>query len=70
MATRKTDWINNFWKSRARPANPQAIWTNIKKFMGPGALDPLTKDSCSGGKRLERLPVCIASARRRTRNKA
>ncbi len=35
MATRKTDWINNFWK---------ATWEDIKQIMAPGALDPLTKE--------------------------
>ncbi len=45
MATRKTDWINNFWKMLAHdPAALRRIWTNIKEVMGPGALDPLTKE--------------------------
>jgi AhpD family alkylhydroperoxidase len=45
MATRKTDWINNFWKVLAHdPAALRRIWGNIKEVMGPGALDPLTKE--------------------------
>jgi AhpD family alkylhydroperoxidase len=45
MATRKTDWVNNFWKALARdPATLERIWSNIKQVMGPGALDPLTKE--------------------------
>ena len=45
MATRKTDWINNFWKMLAHdPATLRRIWANIKEVMGPGALDPLTKE--------------------------
>jgi AhpD family alkylhydroperoxidase len=45
MATRKTDWINNFWKVLAHdPATLRRIWGNIKQVMGPGALDPLTKE--------------------------
>jgi AhpD family alkylhydroperoxidase len=45
MATRKTDWINNFWKVLAHdPATLRRIWGNIKEVMGPGALDPLTKE--------------------------
>jgi AhpD family alkylhydroperoxidase len=45
MATRKTDWINNFWKVLAHdPATLRRVWTNIKEVMGPGALDPLTKE--------------------------
>ncbi len=44
-ATRKTDWINNFWKALAQhPATLKRIWENIKQVMAPGALDPLTKE--------------------------
>jgi AhpD family alkylhydroperoxidase len=45
MATRKTDWINNFWKALANdPPTLRRIWSNIKEVMGPGALDPVTKE--------------------------
>jgi AhpD family alkylhydroperoxidase len=45
MATRKTDWINNFWKALARdPVTLRRTWESIKQIMGPGALDPLTKE--------------------------
>ena len=45
MATRKTDWINNFWKALAHdPATLRRTWESIKQIMGPGALDPLTKE--------------------------
>ena len=45
MATRKTDWINNFWKAIAHdPATLKRTWEDIKQIMGPGALDPLTKE--------------------------
>jgi AhpD family alkylhydroperoxidase len=45
MATRKTDWINNFWKAIAHdPAMLKRTWENIKEIMAPGALDPLTKE--------------------------
>ncbi|MFY9645576.1 MAG: carboxymuconolactone decarboxylase family protein, partial [Terriglobales bacterium] len=45
MATRKTDWINNFWKSIAHdPAMLKRTWEDIKQIMAPGALDPLTKE--------------------------
>ena len=45
MATRKTDWINNFWKALARdPATLRRTWESIKQIMAPGALDPLTKE--------------------------
>lgn len=45
MATRKTDWINNFWKSLAHdPATLRRTWDSIKRTMVPGALDALTKE--------------------------
>jgi AhpD family alkylhydroperoxidase len=45
MATRKTDWINNFWKALAHdPVTLKRTWEDIKQIMGPGALDPLTKE--------------------------
>jgi AhpD family alkylhydroperoxidase len=45
MATRKTDWINNFWKVLAAdPPTLARIWDNVKRVTAPGALDPLTKE--------------------------
>jgi len=45
MATRKTDYINNFWKAlAAHPETLQRTWQSIKQVMAPGALDPLTKE--------------------------
>jgi AhpD family alkylhydroperoxidase len=45
MATRGTDWINNFWKALAHdPVTLQRTWESIKQIMGPGALDPLVKE--------------------------
>jgi len=45
MATRKSDWINNFWKVLAHdPAQLRRMWQSLKEIMGPGALDPLTKE--------------------------
>ncbi len=45
MATRKVDWINNFWKALANdPALLKRTWESIKQIMGPGALDPLVKE--------------------------
>ena len=39
MATRKTDWINNFWKALANhPPTLRRTWESIKQIMGPGAL--------------------------------
>lgn len=45
MATRGTDWINNFWKVLAHdPALLKRTWDDIKQVMAPGALDPLVKE--------------------------
>ena len=45
MATRQTDYINNFWKALAHdPATLRRTWESIKHIMAPGALDPLTKE--------------------------
>lgn len=45
MATRKTDYVNNFWKAIARdPATLRRTWLSIKEIMKPGALDPLFKE--------------------------
>ncbi len=45
MATRKIDWINNFWKVLAHdPALLKRTWESLKEVMAPGALDPLTKE--------------------------
>jgi AhpD family alkylhydroperoxidase len=45
MATRKTDWVNNFWKALAHDsAALQRTWETAKQVMGAGALDPLTKE--------------------------
>ena len=45
METRKTDWINNFWKVLANhPPTLKRTWESIKEVMAPGALDPLTKE--------------------------
>jgi AhpD family alkylhydroperoxidase len=45
LATRKTDWINNFWKAIAHdPVTLKRTWEDIKQIMAPGAIDPLTKE--------------------------
>ena len=45
METRKSDWVNNFWKVLAHdPALLKRTWDSIKQVMAPGALDPLTKE--------------------------
>ena len=45
MAARRIDWISNFWKALARdPATLRRTWESVRQIMGPGALDPLTKE--------------------------
>ena len=45
MATRQTDYINNFWKALAHdPATLRRTWESVKQIMAPGVLDPLTKE--------------------------
>jgi AhpD family alkylhydroperoxidase len=45
MATRKTDYINNFWKALAgHPPTLRRTWETLKSVMAAGALDPLTKE--------------------------
>jgi AhpD family alkylhydroperoxidase len=45
MATRQTDWINNFWKALAHdPVTLRRTWESIKQIMAPGALDAVTKE--------------------------
>ena len=37
--------VNNFWKYLAHdPVTLRRTWESIKEIMGPGALDPLTKE--------------------------
>ncbi|GKY89152.1 carboxymuconolactone decarboxylase family protein [Sinisalibacter aestuarii] len=44
-AVRQTDYVNNFWRAMANdPATLKATWERLKAIMGPGALDPLTKE--------------------------
>jgi len=45
MATRKTDYINNFWKALAHDAGMlKRTWEDTKQLMAAGALDPVTKE--------------------------
>lgn len=44
-ATRKTDFVNNFWRVLAHdPAALKRTWESVRQVMAPGALDPLTKE--------------------------
>jgi AhpD family alkylhydroperoxidase len=63
MSTRKTDWINNFWKALASdPVTLRRTWESIKQIMAPGALDPLTKEMIYIAVSVtNQCPYCIAS---------
>ena len=44
-ATRKTEFVNNFWRVLAHdPKLLKRTWEDIKQVMGPGAIDPLVKE--------------------------
>ena len=41
MATRKVDWINNFWKALANdPATLRRVWAGVKEVMAPAPSTP------------------------------
>ena len=71
MTTRKTDWINNFWKALANdPATLKRTWQDIKQIMAPGALDPLTKEMIYVAVSVSnQCGYCIASHTAAARNK-
>jgi AhpD family alkylhydroperoxidase len=70
-ATRKTDWINNFWKTLANdPATLKRTWESIKQIMAPGAIDSLTKELVYIAVSVtNQCPYCIASHTVSARNK-
>lgn len=44
-ATRKAKTVNNFWRYLAHePRMLKHTWESLKSIMGPGHLDPLTKE--------------------------
>ena len=45
MATRGSDWVNNFWKALAsQPELLRRTWQGVKSVMSDGALESLTKE--------------------------
>ena len=45
MAVKSIDFVPNFWKTLAsHPPLLEQTWTRLKAVMGPGRLDPLTKE--------------------------
>jgi AhpD family alkylhydroperoxidase len=63
LATRKTDYINNFWKAMANdPVTLTRTWESIKQIMAPGVLDALTKELIYIAVSVtNQCPYCIAS---------
>jgi AhpD family alkylhydroperoxidase len=44
-ATRKSDFVNNFWRALAHdPVTLKRTWESVKEVMAPGALDAKTKE--------------------------
>jgi len=71
MATRKTDYITNFWKTIAHdPATLKRTWESIKQVMAPGALDAVTKEMIYVAVSVtSQCEYCIASHTASARNK-
>jgi AhpD family alkylhydroperoxidase len=71
MQTRKTDWVNNFWKALAHdPASLRRTWEAIKQIMAAGALDALTKELIYVAVSVSnQCDYCIASHTASARNK-
>src|SRR6266699_5422158 len=63
MRTRKTDWINNFWKALAHdPTTLRRTWQSVKEIMAPGALDAVTKEMIYlAVSASNQCPYCITS---------
>jgi AhpD family alkylhydroperoxidase len=63
LATRKTDYLNNFWKALANdPATLKRTWESIKQIMAAGALDAMTKELIYIAVSVtNQCPYCIAS---------
>jgi len=63
LATRKTDYINNFRKALANdPSTLKRTWESVKQIMAPGSLDALTKEMIYVAVSVSnQCPYCIAS---------
>jgi AhpD family alkylhydroperoxidase len=63
MATRRTDYLNNFWKALAHdPVTLKRMWESVKQVMGVGSLDVLTKELIYLAVSVtNQCPYCIAS---------
>ena len=67
-ATRKSDFVNNFWRGLAnQPEILERTWNTLKAVMGaPGPLDPLTRElSISPCRSRTAAPIASIRIRRR-----
>jgi AhpD family alkylhydroperoxidase len=71
MATRKTDYVTNFWKAIAHdPATLKRTWESIKQVMAPGSLDAVTKEMIYVAVSVtNQCEYCIATHTASARNK-
>jgi AhpD family alkylhydroperoxidase len=62
-ATRKTDYVNNFWRALAHdPVSLKRTWESVKAVMSPGALDAKTKEMIYIALSIAHsCPYCVAS---------
>jgi AhpD family alkylhydroperoxidase len=62
-ATRKTDFVNNFWRALAHdPVALRRTWESVKEVMAPGALDAKMKEMIYIAVSVANAcPYCIAS---------
>jgi AhpD family alkylhydroperoxidase len=62
-ATRKTDYVNNFWRVLAHdPGSLKRTWESVKAVMAPGALDAKTKEMIYIALSVAHsCPYCVAS---------
>ena len=62
-ATRKTEFVNNFWRALAHdPVALRRTWESVKQVMAPGALDAKVKEMIYIAVSVANsCPYCIAS---------
>jgi AhpD family alkylhydroperoxidase len=62
-ATRRTDYVNNFWRALAHdPVTLRRTWESVKAVMAPGALDAKAKEMIYIALSVAHsCPYCVAS---------
>lgn len=71
MKTRRASDVNNFWKYVANEPRMLAhVWSALKEMMGPGHIDPLTKELIYAAVSMSNnCGYCVASHRAAARTK-